>query len=415
MARKAVKIPKKSAKSRVNRKLGFEEPSFDGYERWNGEKYHRFVEKYKWMYYSQSNTKEFVGFIVEWMQERQYSKSDISIVMRSKHISDNTAILCRLRTLGMPSFNKKQDEYWKSLPGTSGSMSDVDERIKNHISDLIARKNVVETVEKPKTTNKPSIQENIKAKAYSMAECVEKVLDEYTKNPVQKKFKSFDPLKEFKRLMVKATHARHIREFYREEYEEMKKLMNMPTATELKKMDAQEKDDWQQLAEGYSHMSNKEVKIYFDFFTKLMNALDQIEEETKAQRKPRKSKPKPPSKLVEKLKYLEKSDEHDVTSVNPEKIIGAMGILVFNCKNRKLGFYISKGDSGLSVKGTTIIGFDENNSVQKTVRKPKDVIKKIAKATKARSVNQFKDLTTTETKMNGRMNGDTVILAVYSK
>lgn len=288
MSRKSVKIPRKSAKSRVNRKLGFEEPSFDGWERWSGEKFHRFVEKYKWMYYSQSNSKEFSGFIVEWMQDHQYSKNDISIVMRSKHISDNTCILCRLRTLGMPSFNPKQDEYWKSLPGTTGSMSDVDERIKNHISDLISRKNFVEVVEKPKKTNKPSIQDNIKSKAHSMAECVEEVLDEYTKNGVQKKFKSFDPLKEFKRLMVKATHARHIREFYRAEYEEIQKLMNMPTASQLKKMSPEEKDDWQQLEEGYSHMSNKEVKIYFDFFTKLMNALDQIEEETKSQRKPRK-------------------------------------------------------------------------------------------------------------------------------
>lgn len=119
--------------------------------------------------------------------------------------------------------------------------------------------------------------------------------------------------------------------------------------------------------------------------------------------------------MVEKLKYLDKSKEYGIESVNPEKIIGAMGILVFNCKNRKLGFYVSKDDSGLSVKGTTIIGFDENNSVQKTVRKPKDILKKISKATKARSSNTFKELTTTETKMNGRMNTDTIILSVYSK
>ena len=415
MPKKSVKVPRKSTKSRVNRKLGFEEPSFDGWERWSGEKYHQFVEKYKWMYYSQSNTKEFSDFIVEWMKDHQYSKDDISIVARTKHISDNIAILCRLRTLGMPSFNQKDADYWTSLPATGDSMRDVDDIIKSHVSELITKKNIVEKVEKPSIVKKPSIQDNIKSKAYSMAESVEEVLDEYLKNGEQKKFNSFDPLKEFKRLTVKAPHVRYIRDFYRAEFEEIEKLVNFPSATELKKMSPIERDDWQQLEEGYSHMSNKEVKIYYNFFVKLMDALDKIEEETKTVRKPRKVKPKPPSKLVEKLKYCDKSDEYGISSENPEKIIGAMGILVFNCKNRKLGFYVSNSDSGLSVKGTTIIGFDENISVQKTVRKPNDVLNKIKKATRVRSSTIFKELTTTETKMNGRINSDTVILTVYSK
>lgn len=414
MSRKGVKIPSKKAKSRVNRKLGFEEPSFEGWERWSGEKYHQFVEKYKWMYYSQSNTKEFSNFLIEWMKDHQYSKDDISIVARTKHISDNVAILCRLRTLGMPSFNQKDEDYWTSLPATGNKLRDVDDIIKKHVSELILKKNVVEKVEKSSNVKKPSIQDNIKSKAYSMAETVEEVLEEYMKNGGQKKFTSFDPLKEFKRLTVKAPHVRYIRDFYRAEFEEIEKLVNFPSASELKKMTPIERDDWQQLEEGYSHMSNREIKIYYSFFVKLMDALDKIEEETKSVRKPRKVKPKPPSKLVEKLKYGKQSDEYGITSQNPEKIIGSMGMLVFNCKNRKLGLYIANDDIGLSVKGTTIIGFNEKLSAQKTVRKPKDVIKKLPKASKARALTIFKELTTTETKMNGRMNDDTIILNIYS-
>ena len=80
------------------------------------------------------------------------------------------------------------------------------------------------------------------------------------------------------------------------------------------------------------------------------------------------------SKLVEKLKYLKTDDKFKIASVQPDQIIGASELWVFNTKTRKLGKYIAKNidpkglgrdGSGLSVKGTTIIGFDETTSIQK--------------------------------------------------
>ena len=52
---------------------------------------------------------------------------------------------------------------------------------------------------------------------------------------------------------------------------------------------------------------------------------------------------------------------------------------MFNIKTRKIGKYVAtnidpKGmqrqGSGLSVKGTSIIGYNETESIQKTLRKP---------------------------------------------
>ena len=64
--------------------------------------------------------------------------------------------------------------------------------------------------------------------------------------------------------------------------------------------------------------------------------------------------------------------------VYPTQIVGANELWVFNIKTRKIGKYVAsnidpKGmqrqGSGLSVKGTTIIGYNETESIQKTLRK----------------------------------------------
>ena len=68
--------------------------------------------------------------------------------------------------------------------------------------------------------------------------------------------------------------------------------------------------------------------------------------------------------------------------------------------------------SGLSVKGTTIIGFDETQSVQKTLRKPADQLKEFKKAGKVALRKFLDDIATTDTKLNGRCNPETILVKV---
>lgn len=107
--------------------------------------------------------------------------------------------------------------------------------------------------------------------------------------------------------------------------------------------------------------------------------------------------------------------------MQPDQIIGASELWTFNIKTRKLGKYIAKNidpkgmgraGSGLSVKGTTIIGYDETASVQKTLRKPIDQLKDFKAAGKVKLRTFIDDIATTDTKMNGRINLDTVLLKV---
>jgi hypothetical protein len=92
--------------------------------------------------------------------------------------------------------------------------------------------------------------------------------------------------------------------------------------------------------------------------------------------------------------------------------LGASELWVYNTKTRKLGKYIAAAYQTLSVKGTTIINFDEQKSTSKTLRKPEEKLKEFAKAGKVQLRKFLDDVRATETLLNGRINADIVLLRV---
>ena len=104
---------------------------------------------------------------------------------------------------------------------------------------------------------------------------------------------------------------------------------------------------------------------------------------------------------------------YGIASEPPEKLIGAVACIVFNCKNRKLGIYVATDSDGFAVKGTSLQNYNEKSSLQKTMRKPQEQLSLFKKTTKIRAMKQFDSIKTTDTKLNGRFNSETVILAVY--
>jgi hypothetical protein len=152
-----------------------------------------------------------------------------------------------------------------------------------------------------------------------------------------------------------------------------------------------------------------------------MQALDYIIDASKATRKPRIAKPKSADRVVANLKYAKTDDKYKLASVNPVDIVGANELWTFNIKTRKLGKYVAdnidptgmgRNGSGLQVKGTTIIGYNEELSVQKTLRKPEEQLKAFKAAGKVALRKFLEDINTTDTTMNGRINSDTVLLKV---
>jgi len=169
----------------------------------------------------------------------------------------------------------------------------------------------------------------------------------------------------------------------------------------------------EQLKEAYSHYKASDYKRFEAFYSKLFADLESYEQVKKATKKARVRKAPSKEKLVAKLKYLKEDNKSKLVSINPVDILTAEQLWVYNVKTRKLGRYVADPhQTTLSVKGTSIIGYDESQSVQKTLRKPEQQLKDFLGSNKVQLRKFLENIKTTDTKLNGRINADTILLKV---
>lgn len=165
--------------------------------------------------------------------------------------------------------------------------------------------------------------------------------------------------------------------------------------------------------DAYAHLKAADYKRYDAFYTALFDAFSQYGQVKKATKKAAVRKPPAKEKLVAKLKYLKTDTTTKAVSINPVDIIGAQVLWIYNTKTRKLGKYVAEDMGGaLTVKGTTITGYDETKSVSKTLRKPEQQIKEFLAAGKIDLRKFLENIKATEVKLNGRINQDTILLKV---
>ena len=274
---------------------------------------------------------------------------------------------------------------------------------------LVEEKKAVEKTKK--NVYVPSIQERITEQAQDACDAIEEWLEGFITN--KKKFdpKGFDFTSHFAKMKVSQAHARKIKGFYTDELEEAQLIQKLPTPGEInREKDPHKSDMLAQLREGYSHLTKKDAATYLEALETLQGACDLVIDAAKATRKPRTKKAPSKEKLVAKLKYLERDDKLQLVSVNPLDVLDAKEVWVYNIKTRKLGKYIADDHATIQVKGTTLLHYDEKNSVQKTLRKPDETLKAFKKAGKVQLRKFMDDIKTTDIKLNGRLNSDTIIL-----
>ena len=417
------------ASARVRRGDKLTAPSWEGWEDWSGQEYHRHRDKSRAFYYENYKPVDLFPHTYKWMASNDYSKEDIKNAKASPpyELSITAAIIAKQLLDGMPDYNKKEDEYWDSLPGTMGKLEPVSKFLKERIAKAIeAGKEVLKDrkeIEQKKAKEVPqlSIQERLQQQAYVMCEGIEEWLDGFVVDAEAFDPKGFDFRKYASEKNITGAHARKIKNIYEHELDDYKDLLRMPTSGQLKKMSEEEADQWEQLKEGYAHLKKKHIEKYMNAVGFIFGELEFIIEKAKVNRKPRKKKVYSADKLVAKLKYLKVDSKYSLTSINPEDIIKANELWVFNVKTRKLGKYIAsnidplgqgRDGTGLSVKGTTIIGYDEKLSIQKTLRKPIDQLKEFKDSGKVKLRKFLDEIPTTDTKLNGRVNPETVLLKV---
>jgi hypothetical protein len=260
----------------------------------------------------------------------------------------------------------------------------------------------------------PSIQERIAEQAQDACDAIEEWLDGFITD--KKKFdpKGFDFTKHFAKMKVTQAHARKIKKYYDNEYKEAQLIQKLPTPGEInREKDPLKSDMLAQLREGYSHLTKKDAKTYLEALETLHGACDLVIDAAKATRKPRKKAPPSKEKMVAKLKYLERDDKLQIVSVNPLELIDSKEVWVYNIKTRKLGKYVADEHATIRVKGTTLLHYNEKSSIQKTLRKPDETLKEFKKASKVKLRKFMDEIKTTDIKLNGRLNADTIILKVY--
>jgi len=167
------------------------------------------------------------------------------------------------------------------------------------------------------------------------------------------------------------------------------------------------------LKDAYAYMKAADYKRYDAFYDKLFADLTAYNQTKKATKKAAVRKPPQKEKLVRSLKYLKQDAGMKLVSINPVDIVGAEQLWVYNVKNRKLGKYVAEDQGGvLGVKGTSITGFSETKSTQKTLRKPEEQVKAFLASNKVELRKFLDNIKTTEIKLNGRINADTILLKV---
>ena len=169
-----------------------------------------------------------------------------------------------------------------------------------------------------------------------------------------------------------------------------------------------------QLIEGYKHYGKRQLNAVIKWWTQVIADCNSYGVIKKAAKAPRKKKPVSPEKVVSKMQHLKEFTDLKLKSIDATQILSAQELWVYNTKTRKLGIYIVDQYAGaLGVKGTAIQGFDAAASVQKTLRKPAEQLKEFASNGKPAAKKWFKTIKATETKLNGRINKDMILLKAY--
>lgn len=261
------------------------------------------------------------------------------------------------------------------------------ESVQKYVQKLMALKPSVVAVEK-NAPPKLNIQDHIAAQASLAIGEIEGAIDDFDFST--EKLECI--LEEFK---VKAPQALRIVKFFDKRLKFVEECL-VSKDPELKG--------------AYAHLSKKELKDYVVYLNLILTKCKQVKVNAVVSRKPRAKKVKAASVVVSKMKYLKGDNKLKVVSVNPESIVGANQLWVFNVKTRKLGVYNS--DGGLTVKGCTLQNFDESTSVQKTVRKPEVKVPEVVLAGKVALRKLMPDINAVETALTGRINKDTLLLRV---
>lgn len=287
------------------------------------------------------------------------------------------------------------------------------QRLKDEINRLVL------TVQKPETNkisqtggkktdktekevaHKANVQEIMKERTREAAGEIEGMFDDYILTGAKSTF-NYKPIDELAKKNVLPQHIYILNTIWQKRRDEYLEVL-------------EGKDS--QLVQAYGHLTKTQIKNVLKLIDQFLSDFNSYISIKKANKAPRARKAVPVEKIVSKLKYLKEFKDPamklDLTSLHPVKLHGASEAWVYDTAKRKLHHYIADEYSkSFSVKGNTIIGFDNKTSEVKTLRKPGEQLKEIM-GSKPAARKYFKEIKAVSTSPNGRFNDAMIILKAF--
>ena len=340
--------------------LQMSQQEFDGY-----------LRKSLFYYNYHFTQKELKKYVVEWMQQNNYAKSDISAFIRSpdRSIPITACSIARAHKRGMP-LRQRETEF-----------------LKTSVANAIAQA-------------EPVVIEEVKSPVQVIT--IQDRLNEKTSLTIGELEGHYDDLELIK--FYDFLTAQNVAQA------QLGKIEKVFLDRKAELQDAQSKKD-EQLAEAYSHLKSADFKKRYAWIDSLLEAIDQYRNVKRATKKTRVKRAPNKEKLISKLKYMKEEKSLKLVSIDPTAILGAQQLWVYDSKTRKLIQYVADSVTGpLGVKGTSITGYDEARSVCKTLRKPEEQLKLFAKAGKVELRKFLSGIKAVETQASGRINENQVLL-----
>lgn len=346
------------------------------------------ISAYNWYNYEYDHS-DAKSYTIEWLktQTQKQQNNDAKMADFIKKVSSardynfrTLGWICRLLSLGA------------KLP--QSSLGFRDKRLREIYTSVGIDDEVYETKKPTRTAEEKA--RDILAETVGT---IEVAIDKFVTDGCISTFKPYDF---FQSKALKYAELKHIVSYYKPLVAEVNEAIKKPD---------------QQLKEAYRQFKKLQLKKYCEFLELIIVDANRMMDFTMTQavasvknKKPRKKKIKTPEQLTNKVKY--KVSEGKIQSIAPKLIIKASQLWVFNIKTRTLISYIASDVEGLNIKGTKIINYDEKVSIQKKIRKPEGLLEEVLIAGKVSLRTIMNGIKTKESKPNGRLNIDTLLLRV---
>jgi hypothetical protein len=313
--------------------------------------------------------------------ESQDRKADVRVL---KSIPDSairltTGWLCRMKMVGLELSETEQI------------------KLDNLLKEILSSKQTVEADAEPAAEGpaKPNIQDRLREKVGECAAELDGMFDEFMMAGA-KMSADYKPIMVIRGMNVAPQMIGEISSRWK------RKLAEFEEAVEGK--DAL-------LVEAYSYLNKIQLRNCVKFCEAVINDCGAYVQIKKVERKPRKIKAVPPEKRAAKFKHVLEFVELKLKGLPAASLVDKAEAWLYDTKKRKLIHLVADSHTqAFTIKNNSVIGYSTVETLQKTVRKPADIIKAVQAAGKPAARKIYKDLTTTETPWNARGTENLLVL-----